>query len=353
MYEQRILPPISEMNRAFQTRDSSYDGIFFTAVRSTGIFCRPSCPARRPREENIVYYGTVKEAMFAGYRPCLRCRPMETDGAPPDWLNAVLKRAGEAGGDRIRDEEIRLLGVDPARVRRYFKKQYGMTFQAYCRAQRLGKALEDIRLGSGLLEAGWDHGYESSSGFRQAFSEVFGKSPGKCRDADCILAAWVETPCGPMVAAATSAAVCLLEFTDRRMLEQQFRTLRKLFSAAVVPGDNTHLIALRRQLEEYFGGRRETFDLPLDFRGTEFQMNVWRELLKIPYGQTRSYEDIARMLRSPGAVRAVGHANGQNRIAIVIPCHRVVNKDGKLGGYGGGLWRKRLLLDLEGRQQRL
>ena len=158
---------------------------------------------------------------------------------------------------------------------------------------------------------------------------------------------WIESPLGPLIAGATEEGVCLLEFTDRRKLEAQLQTLRRRFKVHIVPGENAHLQQLKRELVDYFAGRLQQFRVPLIYPGTPFQEQVWSELLRIPYGETRSYEDMARSIQNPGAVRAVGHANGSNRIAIVIPCHRVVNKGGKLGGYGGGLRRKQFLLDLE------
>ena len=190
-------------------------------------------------------------------------------------------------------------------------------------------------------------GYESLSGFRDAFVQTFGKSPGRSRSSDCIVAAWVESPLGPLVCGATSEGICLLEFTDRRMLETQFTTLRKRFACAIVPGENEHLDRLRDELADYFAGNRQRFSVPLVYPGTPFERRVWDELLRIRYGETRSYDALARTIGCAGAPRAVGQANGRNRIAIVIPCHRVVNKNGQLGGYGGGLWRKRFLLDLE------
>ena len=152
---------------------------------------------------------------------------------------------------------------------------------------------------------------------------------------------------------ANSAGICLLEFADRRMIETQFQTLRKLFSCAIVPGENAFLVQLGDELQQYFAGTLRRFSVPVVYPGTPFQQRVWSELLRIPYGETRSYEDLALLVGSAGGQRAVGHANGLNRIAIVIPCHRVVNKDGKLGGYGGGLWRKQFLLDLEKGHRRL
>jgi AraC family transcriptional regulator of adaptative response/methylated-DNA-[protein]-cysteine methyltransferase len=222
-----------------------------------------------------------------------------------------------------------------------------MSFDAYCRAQRLGRGLKRLREGEDLASASLDAGYESESGFREAFGKHFGQAPGKARNSECALAAWLRTPLGPMIAAATSRGVCLLEFTDRRMLETQLEILGRRLKLPLVPGDSEWLAQLKAELAEYFAGTRRVFEVPLHVFGSPFQERVWQELLKIPYGETRSYEDVAKRVGSPGAVRAVGQANGMNRIAIVLPCHRVVNKSGKLGGYGGGLWRKRRLLALE------
>ena len=346
------MPSIREMQRACSAKDASYDGIFFLAVRTTGIFCRPSCPARKPLPANVSYFSTVREALFAGYRPCKRCRPLDTNGRPPEWVTRVLGLV-EKREERIRDSELKDSGIDPFRVRRYFQKHYGMTFQAYCRARRMGGALEQLRRGSSLDDVTLGNGYASHSGFRDSCVRTFGRPPGTGRNSDCIVVSWLESPVGPLLAAANNQGVCLLEFTDRRMLETQFETLKKLFSCAIVPGENHHLNELRKQLERYFAGDLKQFSVPLVYPGTPFQENVWNELLRIPYGKTCSYEELARRVGSPDAQRAVGHANGLNRIAIVIPCHRVVNKDGKLGGYGGGLWRKQFLLDLEKGARRL
>lgn len=337
------------MERAVNASDASYDGIFFVAVRTTGIFCRPSCPARKPLPRNREYYATAKEALFAGYRPCKRCRPLDTDGRPPEWVTRLLAEVERQPSARWRDADLRVLAIDPTRARRYFRQHYGMTFQAYCRGRRMGEALQQIRQGTKLDDVALGHGYESHSGFREAFTRTFGQPPGRSRQAGCLVTAWVESPLGPLLMAATAEGICLLEFSDRRALETQFATLRKHFGCAIVPGNQEHLDQLKAELAEYFAGQRTEFHVPLVYPGSPFQRAVWEQLLRIPHGQTRSYEEVARALGTATAQRAVGRANGQNRIAIVIPCHRVVNKDGKLGGYGGGLWRKQFLLDLERR----
>jgi len=340
-------PPQREMEQAFLRRDATYDGIFFVGVRTTGIFCRPSCPARKPKLDNVEYFVTARDAVFSGYRPCKRCEPLLTDGQPPEWLARLLEQVDRTPEDRLTDEDIRGSDINPSRVRRYFLKHYGMTFQAYCRGRRMGMALHRIRRGDDLDDVILGHGYESHSGFRDAFVRTFGQPPGASRDSDCVVVSWIESPVGPLVAAATGQGVCLLEFTDRRRLERQFATLRRLFSRTIVPGENEHVASLRAEFGRYFAGELRAFTTPIVYPGTPFQLRVWEQLLRIPYGETRSYEEIAHSIGGSKAVRAVGTANGMNRLAIVIPCHRVVNKNGQLGGYGGGLWRKRLLLGLE------
>jgi AraC family transcriptional regulator of adaptative response/methylated-DNA-[protein]-cysteine methyltransferase len=341
------LPSLKEMERAYKRRDTSYDGLFFLAVRTTGVFCRPSCPARKPLSSNVEYFSSSREAVFAGYRPCKRCRPMETNGKPPEWVGTLFSAIEKRPSARYSDAHLRSIGIEPARARRFFLKNYGMTFQAYCRARRLGKSFEQIRLGADLDDVALGYGYDSHSGFRDAFAKTFGTAPGRSRGADCIVTAWVESRFGPLLAAATSEGICLLEFTDRRRLDHQFSRLRKYFQCSIVPGENEHLRQLKSELAEYFAGKRNRFSVKLFYPGTPFEQKVWNVLLTIPYGSTVSYENIAKTIGSPGASRAVGRANGFNRISIVIPCHRVINKNGELGGYGGGLWRKKMLLSLE------
>jgi AraC family transcriptional regulator of adaptative response/methylated-DNA-[protein]-cysteine methyltransferase len=344
------LPPIAEMERARAIRDATYDGVFYTCVRTTGIFCRPSCSARSPLAKNVEYHATVKEALFAGYRPCKRCRPLDIPGAHPRWVQQLIARVEQDPEHRIKDRDLRAAGVEPERARRYFQQRYGMTFQAFARGFRLRRAFERLRRGANLDEVAMSHGFESHSGFRDAFVKLVGEAPGRSRSSDCVTLSWIESPVGPLVAGATDDGVCLLEFSDRRMLEAQLATLRGRLGP-VLPGNHPLLDALRGELAEYFAGARREFTVPLVYPGTPFQVRVWNALRQIPYGETTSYEGLASSIDARGAQRAVGHANGLNRLAILIPCHRVVNKDGKLGGYGGGLWRKQMLLDLERGEQ--
>lgn len=340
------LPPATEMRRAYLASDAGYDGVFYLGVRTTGIFCRPSCKAKKPRPENVEFFPDPRTATFAGYRPCKRCRPLEAPGTPPPWIARLLADIEADPSRRIQEAELRQRGLDPARVRRWFKQHCGMSFAAYCRGRRMNTALQAIRQGESVTDLAIGHGFESESGFRAAFERSFGRTPADA-GVDPIRVAWLDSPLGPLLAAARDEGIVLLEFTERRMLEAQFDALRRHFKTPLVPGDHPHLRRLKTELAEYFDGKRRDFTLPLAYPGSDFQREVWSALLDIPYGETRSYDDLARTVGRPGACRAVGTTNGKNRIAILIPCHRVVNKNGQLGGYGGGIWRKQRLLDIE------
>ncbi|MGH7605916.1 MAG: bifunctional transcriptional activator/DNA repair enzyme AdaA [Gemmatimonadales bacterium] len=341
-----VLPGFDAMYTAVVERDPAFDGVFFTCVRTTGVFCRPTCHARNPLRENVEFVAKAAEALQAGYRPCSSCRPLDPPATHPDWVRTLIAetRAGQA---RLTDERLRDLGVGPGRARRYFRKHFGATFQTFQRSMRLGVALRRMSNGQDSLGAGLDSGYESPSGFRDAFRSEFGLSPGRTKGVGCLVAEELRTPLRPMIAVASERGVCLLEFLDRRALHTELRQLRSRFPAPIVHDSNAHLERLRAELTEYFAGARRHFDVPLDAGGTPFQRRVWDRLRRIPFGSTVSYSQIAMEVKRPQAVRAVGRANGQNPIAIVIPCHRVVRADGSLCGYGGGLWRKRWLLDHE------
>jgi AraC family transcriptional regulator, regulatory protein of adaptative response / methylated-DNA-[protein]-cysteine methyltransferase len=339
----------TEMMRALMDRDRTFDGLFFAEITTTMIFCRPSCPAKKPKPEHVEFYDTAKEALFAGFRPCRRCRPLQPTESAPAWVDALIERVEADPSKRIPDHELRTEGLDPAAVRRHFLKSCNMTFQAYCRSRRLGAAFSAIRSGASIDDAVFGYSWESHSGFREAFTKAAAVPPGKARTADFIRLAWIDTPLGPMAAGATEKALCLLEFTDRRMIEAQLVTVKHRFHMPLLPGDSPIFELLKKELAEYFDRKRTTFSVPFEYPGTDFQRRVWDALIRIPFGETRRYADLAKELGVPGAARAVGHANGLNRIAILIPCHRVINADGGLGGYGGGLWRKLRLLETERR----
>lgn len=340
-------PSEADMYDALLRRDPEGEGVFLVGVRTTGVFCRPTCSARKPRRENVEFFFSARDALHAGYRACKRCRPLDGGLRPPEWIERLLERVEGRPGRRFTDADLRSLGIVPTRARAYFKRRYGMTFHAYCRARRLGEALSDIRRGAQVERIGRRNGFESISGFRDAFSRLFGAPPGRVRDVQCLFADWLDTPLGAMLAIAGDEGLHLLEFVDRRGIERQIATLRRRLGATVVPGSNVHLQSIRRELENYFAGRLLNFRTRLAPVGGQFQLAVWRELRRIAPGETRSYAQLVRAVGRGGAHRAVGRANGDNRIAIAIPCHRVIAADGTLCGYGGGLWRKRWLLDHE------
>ncbi|MEJ2668041.1 MAG: methylated-DNA--[protein]-cysteine S-methyltransferase, partial [Deinococcales bacterium] len=334
------LPPREELLRAMLTRDACFDGVAFVAVSSTGIFCLPSCPARKPKPENVRFFASAHEALAAGYRPCLRCHPLEPRGATPEAIRALLSAVEAEPSHRIKDADLRDRGLDPAWVRRWFKKHHGMTFHAYQRGRRLARAIHELADGAPVAHAAFDNGYESLSGFQEALKRITGRSPGSSRDARLVHLTTLSTPLGPMLLGTSERGVCLLEFTDRPMLETQLARLATRLDCAYVPGTTDIGRRLAGELEAYFAGELRAFDTPLHTAGSDFQERVWAELRSIPFGATRSYAEQARRIGSPTAVRAVARANGDNRIAIVIPCHRVIGSDGTLVGYGGGLWRK-------------
>jgi AraC family transcriptional regulator, regulatory protein of adaptative response / methylated-DNA-[protein]-cysteine methyltransferase len=345
---ERTLPPSDEMYGAVLARDTRYDGIFFTAVKTTGIFCRPSCPAKKPERRNVEFHASAREALAHGFRPCKRCRPLELPDQTPPAIQGLLAEVEADPARRLPDRELRERGLDPAWLRRWFKDHHGMTFQAYQRARRLANAIGELAGGAPITHAAYANGYESLSGFQEALRQITGRSASRSRVASLVHLSRVLTPLGPMLMGTTDAGVCLLEFADRRMLETQLKRLIQRTNCVYVPGRSRVGEQLEAELGEYFAGRLQEFRTPVVTPGSEFQQRVWSALREIPYGGTRSYADQARMIEAPSAVRAVARANGDNRIAIVIPCHRVIGADGSLTGYGGGLWRKRWLLHHEG-----
>lgn len=341
------LPDTATMYQALVNKDTSFEGIFFAGIKTTGIFCRPSCNARKPKPENVEYYANASDAIRHGYRPCKVCHPMELKDATPTWLEPLLKEIAADPSVRLRSEDLRARGLQPERVSRWFKKTHGITFQAYLRMLRINQAFGQIKFGERVTDTAFSNGYESLSGFGDSFKKATGFAPAESSKKKIITLTRLLTPLGPMMAGATDEGICLLEFTDRRMLETQLDRLKKYLKAEVVSGDHPFFKQLDEQLKQYFEGMRRDFDLPINLAGTAFQAAVWNELLKIPCGKTRTYKEQAENIGNPKAVRAVARANGDNRMSIIVPCHRVIGSDGELTGYGGGLWRKKWLLEHE------
>ncbi len=341
------LPSEKEMYRALVQKDISYEGIFFVGVKTTGIFCRPTCTAKKPQQSNVEYFKNTSEALNAGYRPCRRCNPMEPAGSTPKNINELLKLVESDPSKKWKDYELRKNGFDPAAVRRWFQKHHRITFQSYLRSRRLALAIGSIKQGDNITQTAFEIGFESLSGFRDAFKKITGTTPAESKNVEVVYLNRILTPLGPMLAGAINNKICLLEFVDRKMLETQLKRITKYFNCTFLPGSVPVIEKLQEEMNAYFEGRLKTFSVPVSYPGTEFQKRVWNVLLDLPYGETRSYEKQAELIGNPTAVRAVASANGNNRISILIPCHRVVGKNGELCGYGGGLWRKKYLLDLE------
>lgn len=336
--------------QALLDRDEQFIGTIYIGVKTTGIFCLTTCTARNPKLENVEFYTEAKELLQNGYRPCKVCRPTEHAHQPPEEVQQAMDLVVARPAEKVRDYELRQAGLSPEKIRRWFKKHHGITFQAYQRMIRINSAFQALKKGKSVTISAYDSGYDSLSGFGYTFKKMVGSSPDESKDKTVILISRLTSPLGPMYACATPQGICLLEFTDRRMLETEFRDLQKRLNAVILAGENEHIRQVRTELEAYFAGSRTSFDVSLDAPGTAFQQAVWDALQLIPYGATRSYQEQAEVLNRPDAVRAVASANGHNRISIIIPCHRVIGKDGHLTGYGGGLERKRWLLDHEKKQ---
>ncbi|TAA41052.1 bifunctional transcriptional activator/DNA repair enzyme AdaA [Corallincola spongiicola] len=341
-----------EMYQAICDRDTRYEGQFLIGVKTTGIFCRPGCRAKTPKRENIAFFADAALAANSGFRPCKICRPLAPADSPPEWLKPLLERLHQQPDIRFKDFDLKQMGISPERVRRWFQKHHKMSFQAYQRATKMGQALGQLSYDNtdtqSVIDTAFSLGYESLSGFQQAFKKQFDLPPTKTGDKTLITLTRIPTVIGPLLAGATEQGICLLEFVDRWMLATQLKRLTKRMNGVFAPGDHPLFGPLKQQLDEYFSGQRKQFDLPLVMNGTPFQQRVWQQLMTIPSGTTRSYSEQAQAIGQPTATRAVAKANGDNMLAILVPCHRVIGANGALTGYGGGLPRKRFLLNLEG-----
>ncbi|WP_099223885.1 bifunctional transcriptional activator/DNA repair enzyme AdaA [Listeria costaricensis] len=335
-----------EFYRALVEKDPAYDGIFFAGIKTTGIFCHATCTARKPKFENCDFFLSAEEALLAGFRPCKICRPLSFPHTIPEEVQMLVREVERNPEKRWQEADFSKLGLHSATARRKFKTIYGMTFVQYARARRMGMAFKEIMEGSRVIDQQLSLGYESSSGFNDAFTKIMG-NPAKKADIRVVNAHFISTPIGRMLSLSDENYLYLLEFVDRRGLEREIEKLRQKHNFRIIHGQNSINQELERQLGRYFQKEPIDFSIPLYMDGSAFQKQVWAILASIPAGTTLSYRDIARELGNKDKVRAVGNANGANQIAILIPCHRVIKTDGELGGYGGGIQRKKYLLELE------
>lgn len=333
---------------ALIARDPAYEGFAFVGVKTTGVFCRLTCPARKPKRTNVVFFSSREAAEAAGFRPCLRCRPLEVKRPTSTALDVLRAKIEAEPERRWSAADLRTLGYDPSTVRRAFQREYGVTFAQYARSRRLGRAVHRLQQGASVMDAQLDAGYESGSGFREAISKLLGDTPVRTTLWPLLTAQWIDTPIGAMLAIADDAGVHLLEFADRKALPGEITRLRTRVGP-ICFGQSKMLESLAQAVAHYFSGHSLRFDLPVIQRGSAFETSVWDVLRQIPPGETRSYGGIARAIGRPEAARAVARANGANQLAIIVPCHRVIGADGSLTGYGGKIWRKQWLLEHERR----
>jgi AraC family transcriptional regulator of adaptative response/methylated-DNA-[protein]-cysteine methyltransferase len=329
---------------AFMRRDRSWDGRVIGAVKTTGVYCKPSCPARRPKREHVIFYASGEEARAAGFRSCLRCKPDEV-GRDREAIARAVKIIEAAEESPTLTWLAEAVGYAPHHFQRLFKRDLGVSPAEYARGLRSKRAEAALRQNGRVTDAIYDAGYSAPSGFYSDAKERLGMTPSAWRDGgrgETIRWTTFDSPLGTMLIAATSKGICRLTFDD------SVDSLVRLFPKATIVEDDGGLRELVEGALTAIERPLAAPDLPIDVAGTAFQEAVWRELRKIPPGETRSYADIAAAIGAPKAVRAVGSANGDNHVCVLIPCHRVIRSDGSLGGYGGGIERKKKLLAGEG-----
>ncbi|HEY0313639.1 MAG TPA: bifunctional DNA-binding transcriptional regulator/O6-methylguanine-DNA methyltransferase Ada [Allosphingosinicella sp.] len=332
---------------AVLARDRRADGRFVTGVLTTGIYCRPSCAARHPKRENVRFFATGPEAAAEGLRACLRCKPDEVTREAAA-LERALRLLDGAEAPPSLETLAATAGYSPFHFHRLFKRATGITPAAYARARRARSMTMSLATEPTVTDAIYEAGYSGPARFYEDAKERLGMTPSAWRGGgrgETIRWATAKTSLGTMLVAATARGICRLSF------EEGEAALRRHFPNALIEPDGEAMADLVRRTVAAVEAPDRPHDLPLDVRGTAFQEAVWRELTRIPPGETRTYTQIAAAVGRPAAVRAAGSANGANRVAVLIPCHRVVRGDGTLGGYAYGLERKRSLLDRESRRE--
>jgi AraC family transcriptional regulator of adaptative response/methylated-DNA-[protein]-cysteine methyltransferase len=352
MTESAITERLNETARwnAVMGRDRTADGLFVYAVSSTGVFCRPSCPSRRPRRDRVMFFDDVAEARAAGYRACKRCTPEQTDAEDP-WIDKVRRATAYLTRVEGQPSLARLaarVGGSPYHLQRNFKRIVGLTPREYADARRLESVKRHLRGGEDVTGAMLDAGYGSSSRFYERAAPKLGMSPTAYRRGGAgqrIAYAVVDSPLGRLLVAATERGVCSVKMGASDL--DLTRALRREYPAAAIEADAGRLATWTAAILAHLEGRAPRMDLPLDIRATSFQWQVWQALAAIPYGETRTYGEVARTIGQPRAVRAVARACATNPVALAIPCHRVVPAAGGTGGYRWGAARKKALLQRE------
>jgi AraC family transcriptional regulator, regulatory protein of adaptative response / methylated-DNA-[protein]-cysteine methyltransferase len=336
--------------QAVLARDASQDGKFVFAVSSTGIFCRPSCSAKRPRRNNVTFFSRPEEAESAGYRACLRCRPKAATGNPQaEMVKAVCRYLEQHLDEPVTLTRLgRIFRQSPFHLQRTFKATLGVTPKAYADSCRMNLLKRNLQAGHSVTRAMYDAGYGSSSRLYERTASQLGMTPDKYRRgavAAPIRYTFAQSPLGRMLVAATDRGICAIQFGDSD--EELEQGLKHEFPFANRKRDDENLRAWKETLLQRLRGHKLNAALPLDIQATAFQRRVWEYLQSIPYGTTRSYSEVARAIGNANATRAVARACATNPVAVAIPCHRVVREDGGRGGYRWGVERKAALLDME------
>jgi len=335
--------------QAVRAHDPGFDGDFVYAVRSTGVYCRASCPSRRPRRDQVAFYPNAEAAEEAGFRACRRCGSRPEDASRTELLGKVLGALNDAeDGAPTLSALADDVNTSPHRLARGFKRLTGVTPREYSDARKLARLKSGLRTSSNVAEAIYEAGYGSSRAVYERARTQLGMTPGTYRRGGAgmqIGYTLVDSPLGRLLVAATDRGVCSVCIGESDAKLE--RALIEEYPKAEIRQDAAQLKTALEALQAHLAGRLPQLDLPIDVQATIFQWRVWRELQKIPYGETRSYREIARAIGKPKAARAVGRACATNRVAVVIPCHRAVQAGGSLGGYRWGLERKRALLARE------
>ena len=335
---------------AVLTRDSQFDGRFVFAVSSTGIYCRPSCPARRPRRERVSFFSLPQAAEESGFRPCKRCRPQEGQVDPQVELVGQACRLIEDSLEETMDLETlgSTLGISSFHLQRTFKNIMGVSPREYSEACRTNRFKSGVKAGKSVTDAMYDAGYGSSSRLYERAHAELGMTPATYSRGGAemkIHYATTKSAFGYLLVAATSKGLCSVTLGDK--VTDLESSLKDEFAAAEIQKDQNTLAEVLKQIVAYLEGKQLKLALPLDIRATAFQRQVWQLLQQIPYGSTLSYGEVAAAIGRPTAVRAVARACATNPVALVIPCHRVIREDKSLGGYRWGLERKKDLLKAE------
>ncbi|MEW9919433.1 bifunctional transcriptional activator/DNA repair enzyme AdaA [Marimonas sp. MJW-29] len=341
------LPDDDALYDALIARDAGFDGRAWVGVTSTGVFCRLTCAARKPKRENCVFFDSIGGCIEAGFRACLKCHPMGPAAESDPVVGRLLAALRDEPGRRWLESDVAAMGVDPSTARRAFKRHFGMTFLEMARLERLRMGAAALPEGGRVIDAQMEASYDSPAAFRAAFGKWLGLAPGKFVKDALLRADWIETKLGPMIAVSDARAVHLLEFAERKALPGELKRLYAAAKGSLGFGRFAVTDQIEAETAAFMAGRSARFETTLAPLGTAFQQEVWRALRRIPAGETRSYAEVARTIGRPEATRAVARANGANPVAIAIPCHRVIGADGSLTGYGGGLWRKQALIELE------